>query len=109
MIQFAVTITGINCNFLLNNKQYLSTPLWLKHTILDIHYKPYNVHEAHTCTKSAKKNTCNDISQNISRYIFKYNMKYNTVFLYIDILINMYNYFDIVVYIIVDIVYYLYL
>lgn len=55
MIQFAVTITGINCNFLLNNKHYLSTPLWLKHTILDIHYKPYNVHEAHTCTNSAKK------------------------------------------------------
>lgn len=104
MIQFAVTITGINCNFLLNNKQYLLTHLWLKRIIL-----PYNVHEAHTCTKSAKKNTCNDIFQNISRYISKYNMKYSMVFLYIDVLIKMYNYFDIVVYIIVDIVYYLYL
>lgn len=58
---------------------------------------------------SLLKNTCNDISQNISRYIFKYNMKYSMVFLYIDELINMYNYFDIVVYIIVDIVNYLYL
>lgn len=56
---------------------------------------------------SLLKNTCNDISQNISRYIFKYNMKQSIVFLYIDVLIKMYNYFDIVVYIIVDIVYYL--